>query len=58
VPDKTYVVRLKGAGIPFQQVRAAAVEVHEEHLAFLDAQGQLAALFLMAKVESWNEIAS
>jgi hypothetical protein len=34
------------------------VEFYGEHLAFLNAEGKLAALFLMEIVESWNEIGS
>jgi hypothetical protein len=32
--------------------------MHGEHLVFLTEKGELAALFLMKLVESWNEIAS
>jgi hypothetical protein len=38
--------------------RAATVEMHGEHLAFLTAKGKLAALFVLETVESWNEIVS
>jgi hypothetical protein len=37
-----------------QQVSAATAEVRGNHLVFLDAKGNFAALFLMDLVESWN----
>ena len=52
--NKTFLVRLRDNAI--HQVRAATVEIHGEHLAFLTAKGKLAALFLLDMVESWNEI--
>jgi hypothetical protein len=55
VPNKTFLVRLKSDGL--QHVRAATVEMHGEHLVFLTAKGELAALFFFAIIESWNEIA-
>ena len=56
MPDKTYLVRLKSNAV--QHVRAAKVEMHGEHLAFLTEKGNLSALFLFEIVESWNEIAA
>jgi hypothetical protein len=56
MPNRTYLVKLRTNAL--QQVRAAKVEVHGEHLAFLTPQGKLAALFLLEIVESWNEIPS
>lgn len=35
-------------------VIAAKAEIHDEHLALLNAKGKLAALFLMEIVESWS----
>ncbi len=29
-------------------------EIHEEHLAFINAEGNLAALFLLEVVQSWS----
>jgi hypothetical protein len=52
--DQTYLVALKPPNRPLQQVVAATVEVHGEHLAFLTAEGKLAALFLLDIVQSWN----
>ncbi len=37
-------------------VTAATAEIHGEHLVLLDSQGQLAALFVLDMVESWNEL--
>jgi hypothetical protein len=52
--DKTYLVRLKPREIGLQTVIAARAEIHGEHIALLDSQGKLAALFLMEIVESWS----
>ena len=52
--DQTYLVALKPPSQAVQHVRAATVEVQDEHLVFLDAEGNLAALFLMEIVRSWN----
>jgi hypothetical protein len=54
MPNRTFLVRLKSDAI--QQVRAATIEVHGQHLAFLTAKGKLATVFLLDLVESWNEI--
>jgi hypothetical protein len=54
MPNKTFLVRLRSNAT--QQVRAAKVEVHGKHLAFLTAKGKLAAVFHLDLVESWNEI--
>jgi hypothetical protein len=56
MPNKRFLVRLRTNAI--LEVRAATVEMHGEHLAFLTAKGKLAALFLLEAVESWNEIVS
>jgi hypothetical protein len=54
--DQTYLVALKPPNPPLQQVCvvAATAEVQGEHLAFLTADGKLAALFLLDMVQSWN----
>jgi hypothetical protein len=36
-------------------VCAVRAQIDGQHLAFLDAKGRLAALFLMEIVESWHE---
>jgi hypothetical protein len=52
--DKTYLVALRPPSQAVQHVIAATVEVQGEHLVFLNAEGKLAALFLMKIVQSWN----
>jgi hypothetical protein len=52
--DRTYLVALKLPDQPLRQVVAATVEVHGEQLAFVTAEGKLAALFLLDIVQSWN----
>jgi hypothetical protein len=54
--DTAYLVRLKRADLPPELVMAETIEVHGEHLAFLKADGSLAALFLLEIVESWYEV--
>jgi hypothetical protein len=54
VVNQTYLVMLKPPNKAVQQVIAATVEFHGEHLAFLTAEGELAALFLLDIVQSWN----
>jgi hypothetical protein len=54
MPNKTFLVRLRSDTI--HHVRAATVEIHDDHLVFLTAEGMLAALFLFEIVESWSEI--
>jgi hypothetical protein len=54
--DKTYLVRLKPAGLGPHSVVAAKVEIQEEHLVFIDSDGKLAAIFLMETVEGWNVV--
>jgi hypothetical protein len=53
--DKTYLVKFKKSAMPIQLVIASTVEIHGEHLAMLDSNGRLAALFVMEVVESWSE---
>ncbi len=54
--DKTYIVRFKTPDIATDAVVAARVKVHDEHLAFVNSKGRLAALFLFENVESWSEL--
>jgi hypothetical protein len=54
VVEQTYLVALKPPSQAVQHVIAATVEVHGKHLVFLNAEGKLAALFLMEIVRSWN----
>ncbi len=57
--DKVYIVKFKpqAPGVA-QTVIASTVEIHDEHLVFCNATGELAALFLLEIVQSWNEISS
>jgi hypothetical protein len=52
---KVYLVHLKDQ-LGVRSVFAARVEITGEHLVFLNPHGELAALFLLDLVESWNEI--
>lgn len=52
---KTYLVRFKPPEINTQLVLAERVQIYGEHLAFLNANGELAALFLLETVEGWSE---
>jgi hypothetical protein len=54
--DTAYLVRLKRADLPPELVMAETIAVHGEHLAFLKADGSLAALFVLEIVESWYEV--
>ena len=56
MPVKTYLVRFKRSDVNTQLVVASGAEIHGEHLVFLDADGGLAALFVLEIVESWAEI--
>jgi hypothetical protein len=47
-------MRLKPPSLGIQHVIASSVEIHGEHLALLDSDGKLVALFLMDDVQSWN----
>jgi hypothetical protein len=52
--DQIYLVALKPPSYAIQQVVAKGYEIHGEHLAFVNEDGKLAALFLMEIVQSWN----
>jgi hypothetical protein len=51
--DKTYIVRFKPPQMGIQLVAASSAEIQGEHIALLNANGQLAALLLLDIVESW-----
>jgi hypothetical protein len=53
--DKTYFVRLKPPQRDVYWVIAERVEIHGEHLVFLNGQGKLLVLILFEIVESWTE---
>jgi hypothetical protein len=52
--EQTYLVTLMPPSRAIQQVFAATAEVRGNHLVFLDAKGNFAALFLLELVESWS----
>jgi hypothetical protein len=52
--DQTYLVTMRPPSQAIQQVFAATAEVRDNHLVFVDAKGNFAALFLLELVESWN----
>jgi hypothetical protein len=52
--DQSYLVTMRPPSHAIQQVFAATAEVRGSHLVFVDAKGNLAALFLRELVESWN----
>jgi hypothetical protein len=54
--DKTYIVRLKPPQMGVQVVAASSAEIHEDHIALLNAKGELAALLLLEIVESWRVV--
>ena len=54
--DKAYVIRFKRRELSTQSVTAASLEIHGEHIALLNSEGKLAALFLAEAVESWSEL--
>jgi hypothetical protein len=51
--DKTYIVRFKPPQLGIQLVAASSAQIHGEHIALLNSNGQLAALLLLDIVESW-----
>jgi hypothetical protein len=62
--DKVYLVRFKPPEVGTQLVAAEPgrtwqsprVQIHGEHVAFLNSKGELAALFLLEVVEGWSEL--
>jgi hypothetical protein len=52
--NQTYLVALKLPSRAVQHVIATSLEIHGEHLVFFNAEGELAALFLLEIVQSWN----
>jgi hypothetical protein len=56
MPDKTYLLQLKQPGFSTRIVQAATAEIHGDHLVLLNSRGQLAGLFVLDMVESWNRL--
>jgi hypothetical protein len=50
--DHNYRVRLKTQTV--RHVIASTVQLHGDHLVFVNSKGQLTALFLRDLVRSWN----
>jgi hypothetical protein len=50
--DHNYRVRLTTGTV--QHVIASTVQLHGDHLVFVNSKGQLTALFLKTLVKSWN----
>lgn len=55
MPEKTFLLRLRGGAS--QIVVATSFEIQEGHLVFLGPGGELAAMLMLAIVESWREMA-
>jgi hypothetical protein len=56
MPHKTYLVGFKDPDLSPQLVRAAGVEIHGDHLAFIQSDGEQSALFLFEIVKDWSQI--
>jgi hypothetical protein len=54
--DRTYIVRFKQPEGSAEIFVASSAEIHGDHIVLLNSNGQLAALFLLEFVESWNEV--
>jgi hypothetical protein len=54
--DHNYRVRLATQKV--QHVTASTVQLHGDHLVFMNSKGQLTALFLKNLVRSWNMLPS
>jgi hypothetical protein len=54
--DQTYFVTMRPPSHAIQQVFAATAEVRGNHLVFVDAKNNLAALFLLDLVERWGVV--
>jgi hypothetical protein len=52
--DQMFFVELKSPGHAIRHVLAARYEVRGEHLAFINTEGKLEALFLIDSIQSWN----
>jgi hypothetical protein len=52
--DQVFFVVLKSADSAIQHVLAVRYEIRGEHLAFINTEGRLTALFLIENIQSWN----
>jgi hypothetical protein len=53
--NRRFLVRFGPLELSTQTVIAERAEIQGDHLVFFNSKGDLAALFLMAIVESWSE---
>jgi hypothetical protein len=53
--DKRYSVRICAPQPSTYTLIAASIEIHGEHLVFLNSEGQPLFLFLLEIVEGWSE---
>ena len=56
MPDKRYLLKLKPPGLSFRSLVATTAEIHGDHLALVNSDGKLAALFVLDAVDCWLEI--
>ena len=54
--ENNCLVRLISSELAMRLAMAPVAEIHGDHLTFLSAKGELAALFSMEVVERWSEI--
>ena len=56
MPEKTYLIHFHESEIGPKVIRASHVEIYGDHLAFVQASGELSALVLFDIVKNWSEI--
>jgi len=54
--DKRYLIQLRLPGPAIHVLIAASVELHGDHLVFLNSKGELMFLIMLENVESWTEV--
>ena len=54
--DEIYMVRFKPPQIGVEFVAASSAEIHGDHIALVNSNGQLVALLLLDIVESWSVV--
>lgn len=54
--DELYIVRFKPPEIGVELVAASRAEIHGDHIALSNSNGQLVALLLLDIVESWSVV--
>jgi hypothetical protein len=53
--DRTFIVRYKPPETSTQPVVAARAEIDGDYLVLINSKGELAAMFLLKVVESWEQ---